>query len=331
MDSTALGTKQDGELTAIGQIANGRAAAGVFADYRSRKAVNTLRRQDTELLNFARYLSLDADLGSDPAAWRGVTWGLVDAFAKQAILDGWALGTVNNHLSTIKAYAKLAAKAGIVEVGELALIRSVQGYGHKEGQRVDEKRKAANIPTRKGAKKAGFHVLSDAQAATIRATCNPTTPQGRRDAVLLALLLDLGLRVSEAAGLRADDFDPASGVLTVYRTKTGTTTRFTLCNGKLAALRTYYENDNPTGQLLQGSRKSGVLEGGISERAIAARVRSFGVLVEIADLSPHDLRHTAATRLAARMNTRELQDFFGWNSPAMASRYVEAQTSIVVE
>lgn len=330
METLALATRQDGELEALGQAANERAAASVFADYRSRKAANTLRRQDAELKNFGRYVGRDR-LHSDTEQWRGVTWGVVDAFCKQMLLDGYAVATVNFHLSTIKTYTRLAAKAGVIPSGELALICSVQGYGHQEGQRIDEKREVAGIATRKSTKKAGFHVLSEAQATMIRAACDTATAQGRRDAALLVLLLDLGLRVSEAAGLRADDFDPATGVLTVYRKKTDTTTRFTLQNGKLATLRAYFENDKPTGQLLQGSRKSGVLEGSMSKRAIAARVRAFGALVGIADLSPHDLRHTAATRNAAKMNARELQDFFGWNSPAMASRYIEACASITVD
>lgn len=326
-----LVNRPDGDLATAGELANNAAAAGAFADYRSRKAVNTLRRQDAELANFARFLGLEDNLGTDPVAWRGITWGLIEAFAKQCLLDGWATGTINNHLSTIKAYAKLAAKAGIIPAGELALIRMVQGYGYKEAQRIDEKRAAANIPTRRGAKKAGFIALTEAQEAALIALCDLTTAQGRRDRVLLLLLLDLGLRVSEAAALTVGDFDPATGTLTVYRKKTATTTRFNLTNGKLAALRAYLEQDLPTGQLLMGSRKSGQLVGTMNERAIFARVRDLGERIGLPELSPHDLRHTRATRLAAKMHARQLMDFFGWNSPAMAARYIESVSSITVE
>lgn len=317
------------DLATAGAIANGKAAAAAFADYRSRKAQRTLDRQDAELANFGQYVKRE-NLGNDPEAWRGVSWGIVDAFTKQMILDGYALGTVNNHLSTIKAYAKLAAKAGALDVSELAMIRTVAGYGHKEGKRMDDKRNAANIPTRRGAKKADFVTLSEEQEAALVGACDLATAQGRRDRVLLVLLLDLGLRVSEAAALATDDFDPATGALVVYRPKTDTTTRFTLQNGKLAAMRAYFENDGPTDQLLQGSVKGGRLEGTMSIRAIFSRVKTLGAALGIVNLSPHDLRHTRATRLAPKMHTRAMMDFFGWNSPAMAARYIESVNTITV-
>lgn len=67
--------------------------------------------------------------------------------------DGYAIGAVNDHLSTVKTYAKLAAKAGAIRPQELAMIRMVSGYGHKEGQRIDEKRKSAGMETRIGDKR----------------------------------------------------------------------------------------------------------------------------------------------------------------------------------
>ena len=69
----------------------------------------------------------------------------------------------------------------------------------------------------------------------------------------------------------------------------------------------------------------------MSIRAIRARVRKMGESIGINNLSPHDLRHTRATRLASSMNVRELMDWFGWNSPAMAARYIESAQYITVE
>ena len=123
-------------LASAGQAANEAARASTFTDYRSRKASNTITRQDTDLATFAAYLAQatgsDAitgdDLARDPQAWCGVTWGLVDGFVKWALLQEYAVGTVNLKLFTVKTYAKLAAKAGAVSSQELALIRSVSGY-----------------------------------------------------------------------------------------------------------------------------------------------------------------------------------------------------------
>ncbi|MCB0075309.1 MAG: hypothetical protein KDE20_27825, partial [Caldilineaceae bacterium] len=107
-------------LALAGQVANEYAAAAVFVDYTSRKSLNTLRAQQSDLTTFAEFLmdagavnaNFDAALLQEqPHVWRGVTWGLVDAFVKWMLNQGYAIGTINRKLSTTKVYAKLATKA----------------------------------------------------------------------------------------------------------------------------------------------------------------------------------------------------------------------------
>ena len=86
----------------------------------------------------------------------------------------------------------------------------MRGYGRTEGKHVD----SARAPTRKGAEKAQPVSLTPEQAVRLKA--QPDTPQGRRDALLLCLLLDHGLRVGEVAGLAVSDFDLAAGELRFY-------------------------------------------------------------------------------------------------------------------
>ncbi len=317
------------ERLSFAQEADASARQSTFADYRSRRAQNTLRRQDAELENFGVYVGAD-DLAINPQSWTGISWGIVESFVKKMLMDGYAVGSVNNHLSTIKTYAKLATKAGKIQPQEHAMIRMVSGYSHIEGQRIDEQRESADIDTRLGEKKAGFLVLSMDQVVELKGGCN-SKPHGLRDRLLLMLLLDLGLRVSEVADLQTDDFNLETGMLEVYRRKTDNTTTFELQNRKLMSILAYFNAVQPSGQLLLGSRKGGNLEGGMSIRAIRARVRKMGELIGINNLSPHDLRHTRATRLASSMNVRELMDWFGWNSPAMAARYIESAEYITVE
>jgi integrase len=331
-----LTLKNTGELStilAIGKAANEAAARGVFADYRSRTAANTVKRQDADLATFAEYLAQAAGgemptreaLATDPVAWRGVTWGLVEGFAKWLLLEGFAVGTVNLKLSTVKTYAKLAAKAGAVSPQELALIRSVSGYSYREGKRIDDQREQADIPTRIGDKKAEAVSLSRSQADLLKQ--QPDTPQGRRDALLMGLLLDLGLRVSEVAALTVDGVDLKAGEVRVYRPKVDKVQTHRLVNGLLGAMAAYLEHDAPeSGPLLRGSRKGGELTtAGMGERAITARVRYLGERVGIEGLSAHDCRHYWATT-AARNGTPldRLMDAGGWASLAMPLRYVEA-------
>ena len=86
----------------IGQTANQAAAAGAFHDYRLALAANTLRRHRAALELFAEYLAEKGlrlhHLHDDPAAWRGITWGLVDGYYKWLLLQGYSVGSANVNL-----------------------------------------------------------------------------------------------------------------------------------------------------------------------------------------------------------------------------------------
>lgn len=316
-------------LEMAGQAANRAAASAVFADYRSRKAENTIRRQDADLALFSDFLQSagvkTGNLAEDPQAWQGITWGLVEAFARWQLTKGYAVGSVNVRLSTVKTYAKLALKAGTIQPGEYAMIRAVEGYSRKEGKRVDERREAADLPTRKGEKKADPVTLTRNQAKALKKT-RPMTPQGRRDALLMCLMIDHGLRVGEVAGLQVCNFDLQAGELRFYRPKVDLEQTHKLTSDTLQAARLYLAEDAPAeGIIWRGSRKDGSLtKQGLSERAITQRVAELGAEVGAEGLSAHDLRHYWAT-LAARNGTPidRLQDAGGWASPAMPLRYVE--------
>ncbi len=75
---------------------------------------------------------------------------------------------------------------------------------------------------------------------------------------------------------------------------------------------------------MKGSNKSGkLLETGMSERAINKRIQEIGERFGVANLSPHDLRHTAETEVIKHNPIDKMMRHFGWNSPAMAIRYAE--------
>lgn len=325
-----LAITQPNSMELAGRVANGHAAKAAFADYQSRKADNTLRRQRADLALFADFLAVAGikaapsgeDLYSTPDAWRGVTWGLVEAWRNWMLQQAYSVGSVNVRLSTVKTYAKLAAKAGALKPEDIAMIRMVTGYRHKEGLRIDERREV----TRRGDKKADAVSITPAQAKRLKK--QPDNPQGRRDAVLMALLLDHGLRVSEVAGLRVTDVDLARGTLTFYRPKVDMTQTHKLTRASKSALRAYIEaGDAPAiGPLLRASASAQRLtHAGVSTRNLSERVRYLGSLAGIEGLSAHDLRHYWATT-AARNGTPidRLQQAGGWASPATPLRYVEA-------
>lgn len=315
-----------GELSRlIGLNANRAAAQTRFRDYRSRRAEETLRRQDADLALFHEFLEFASlrtgDLANDPAAWRPVTWGLVEAFVKWQLNEGYAIKSINVHLSTVKTYARLAMQCGTVTPQEYALIRAVQGYSFREQTRIDQKRPVTRI----GFKKEVPVKLTPEQAQQIKE--QPPTPQGRRDRLLMCLLLDHGLRVGEVAGLAVADLDAAQGVLRFFRSKVNKEQVHRLTRETLQAVKDCLQNGElvPGGLLLRRSKKNEELgPPGMSQRALTARVRLLGARIGVPGLSAHDCRHYWATS-AARHGTDPfvLQEAGGWSSLAMPRRYVE--------
>jgi len=310
-----------------GQTANRIAADHVFEDYRARKAANTIRRHDNDLARLAEFLAgagLPAgDLAGDPEAWRGITWGIVEAFRNWMLDQGDAINSINARLSTAKAYAKLAAKAGAISDQDHALIRTVNGYSQAEGKRINERRPQA----RRGTKKAAAVRISDDQARALKD--QPDTPQGRRDTLLMCLLLDQGLRAGEAAALTVGDLDLKAGTLDLYRAKVNLQQRHKLTADALRAARAYFDaGDAPLpadAPLLRASVKSGQLtDAGMTERSITRRVKVLGEQVGIDGLSAHDCRHYWATYWAGKVNPFQLKQAGGWSSMATVDRYVEA-------
>lgn len=313
----------------IGQIANTHAAAAAFTDYRERKAKNTIERQGHDLALFAQYLAdvhinVTAEaLATSPEAWRGITWGLVAGFVRWQLLKGFAVRSVNVRLSTVKTYAKLAAQAGAIDTHELTMIKCVSGYSRNEGENADKVRETK----RQSTKKAQAAVITDEQAKVLKID-HPDTPQGRRDKLMMCLLLNLGLRVGEIVSLKAADFDVNAGIVTFYREKVKKSQTHRLINGAWDAARAYIAQDvtDPNAPLLRASNKSGTLtHQGMTRFGIAQRVRQLGKTVGIENLSPHDCRHSWATRAAQnKTDAFSLRDAGGWSSMAMPGRYVDA-------
>jgi hypothetical protein len=133
------------------------------------------------------------DLQHDADAWRGITWGLVEGFRNWMVQQGDAVGSINVRLSTVKAYAKLAVKAGAPERRSLRPDpHLVAGYS-----RQGELRQRTAEVTRRGRKASAVH-MDKKQAKRLRAV-QPDTPQGRRTRCCYARC-STGLRVGKWHG-----------------------------------------------------------------------------------------------------------------------------------
>lgn len=331
---------QRAELTTLndimhqaGQVANDVAARRTFDDHTARKADNTVRRKIADLALFETFLRSAgvpaAGLFADPHTWSGVTWGLVEAFKAWQLQQGYAIGSINGRLSTVRTYAKLAAKAGAITPEELRMISTVEGYAHKEARNVDAKRRAEGLATRKGAKKPESVTIPADIADALKA--QPDTPQGHRDALLMCLLLDHGLRVGEVAILTRQSFDLKAFTFTFLRPKVDIVQTHKMTADTRRAAVAYIAYDAPAEGILwrrscKGTSKlSSQLSAVSAERAITKRVEFLGRKAGIEGLSAHDCRHFWATYESQNETPIErLKDAGGWSSLAMPMRYIKA-------
>lgn len=289
-----------------------------LAMYRAGLAANTITAQRNDLDRWAQFVTEQTATNCDwrdcLACWQPVTHGLVTVFV--AWMAGrYATATTNRALATIKEYSRLAASAGHLQPEQYTLIANVKGLHGGN---------ARNHKVRASAKKAQWTAMTADQRGALRT--KPDTPQGRRDAVIVEVLLGLGVRVSELQSLTIGDIDLSSQTMRITRHKTNTVQTLRLHNGVLAAITAYITIDRagamPTDALLLGSNRWGQLVGAMTIIAIQKRVCALGAAVGIGALSPHDLRHDWATRAAIATPIKAFQDAGGWASPAMPLRYV---------
>jgi len=339
---TQLETAVTTPLAAVGKVANDAAARHEVVDFLSRRSDNTLRTHAAALALFADYLDdIGGGLGQDVrrfaddvaswsetkvtpdiSAFSGMTWGIVKGYVAWLLEAGYAIRTINVRLSTVKVYCKLAHTSGMIADDQHLRIKNVSGYDQKAGKRVDDRRPV----TRVGAKKAKHVTITPEQAMQLK-NDHEDTPGGRRDALLMHLLLDLGLRVSEVAGLRVENVDLDAATIRFYRKKVDKWQTHQLINGLLRAMRRYLEiADIDNGRLLLGTTKGGNLTSSpMSERAITKRVKYLAKqLLDIDNMSAHDCRHFWTTdAIRNDSSVMAVRDGGGWKTTAMVDHYAE--------
>lgn len=334
-------TIQDSEnLAAFGAVADKVVSQNVFANYRADLKHNTIRSHDADLDVFALYLqqgtgiNITSDvLSSHPQAWAQITHGIVKTFVEWLISKGYALGTVNRRLATVRKYAGLAFEAGTIPAETMALIKTVKGFTGKRARNRDETRANNGVPTRvtdengQPVKKIENVRIPSNVVKKLKTEHDMDNPQARRDRVLMSLLLDHAMRASEAATVTADSVNFEDETIRFYRIKTDTWQTDNLTPDSLAALQAYKDDmlsgDKP---LIRGSKKNNELtDKGISARTVTRIVNKLGKQHGLDRLSAHDCRHSWATRAKkASTHPQDIMAGGGWKTMAMVIRYTDA-------
>jgi integrase len=313
----------DKDLALAGAVADTIAAQDRFQIYHETISANTRRRQHCELDAFSRYLAeagvtrSASQLYSDVNAWRGMTSGLLQGFVRWQVQTGVAIGTINLRLATIKKYCVLSMESRVLSTEDYALIAQVKSYSHKAGRNLDRQRDVSRI----GQKKAEPTTMSQAHAQLLKQQPMETSI-GRRDALLMCLFLDHGLRCGEVVALKVNNLQLAAATITFYREKVDLMQTHNLTPDTLRATQVYLPDVEGETVLFPGYPDAEGRLQALSQRAVHARVRLLGQQIGIQNLSPHDCRHYWATQ-AMRSGTSvdRLQEAGGWKSPAMPLRY----------
>lgn len=153
------------------------------------------------------------------------------------------------------------------------------------------------------------------------------TAKSYRDAALVSLFADTGMRASEVAGIRVKDVDWEEQIITLPKTKNHEVREvpFGPTTAKRMDRWMRYRKDKLAAYLFTGvSKRYGprpMTRSGMFQ-VIQKVFKDHGV---DGSISPHDLRHTFATHFLEDENARteDLATICGWNSEQMVRRYTK--------
>ncbi len=169
-------------------------------------------------------------------------------------------------------------------------------------------------------------VFTDAEVERLLQAAAP------RDRLIIVLLLETGIRVSELCALRVADFrldNPDGPYLDIQSGKGSKQRAVPLTTGLTRKLRHYLAHGRPltrsSSLFVTDRREHGQDYKPLTRNAVEVLIRRLGERAGIKEgrLSPHTFRHTFATRaVSAGMDPIRLQRVLGHTTLTMVSRYV---------
>ncbi len=309
-EETAIIGQSINDLADVSALAEEFSKATRLTRYQEGLRDETIRRQKTDLQTFVRFLASigtsPGDFYNDLSAWRGIRAGLLEAFIEWQKLQGYAIGSINVRLATIKAYYHLAYEVGILDIDTHTHIQGVKGIQRKQARNIDARRAVSRV----GHKKAQ---AVDIPLELLPALKHPATGfLAKRDALLMCLLLAHGLRVGEIVILKRNHIHLRGRTLTFYRPKVDEPQTDRMTDDTLAAARAYLAT--------LPAKQESLFD--LAIISVQERVRTLGELVGIQGLSPHDCRHSWTTRAASHGTPLDrLKQAGGWSNIQTPLRY----------
>lgn len=250
-----------------------------FTLYLKPLASRTRKRQARELASLRAFL-LDqghaiGNISNEPIGWSRMQATFVKEYVEYLRNEHYQPSTIDKQLDTIKIYARLAMNAGYLPQQEYEQIHRIQAPPATAGE------------PRRGEKRSQYLDLSDEQVQQLLK--QPDTREGRRDKLLLALLLYCGFWPREIAALDRHSIALKEGTITFYDYHAEEQQTLRLDSVTLDAASKYLQDSSPYEALFVGNHKDSTHTLRLSDRAINARVRTLGKKMLGVDLlAPQD-------------------------------------------
>ncbi|WP_246236881.1 tyrosine recombinase XerC [Actinomadura chibensis] len=245
--------------------------------------------------------------------------------------------TLRAYLGDLNDLVGYAAGVGVTEPGELdvpllrawlarqhalgrsratlarrtAAVRAFTRHLHRRGLLEDDPGLLLGTPKRQRDLPTA---LTQEEAARLLETMDAQGPLGLRDLAVLELLYGTGVRVSELCGLDIDDLDTGRRTVRVLG-KGGRERTVPVGEPAVRAVQDWLRAGRPalatesSGPALFLGVRGGRLHPTSARRIVHDRINEVG---EVPDLSPHGLRHSAATHLLeGGADLRSVQEILG--------------------
>jgi len=214
-----------------------------------------------------------------------------------------AVATVNKYLAALRGVAREAWRLDLMTADDYLKISSVDPV-------IGE-----TLP-------AGRYVTPGEILALMRSCQEDPSDAGVRDAALVGLMAAGGLRREEVIKLDLADYNPADGGLKVEG-KRGKDRIVYLENGALEALQDWlHARGSEPGPLFQPINRGGTITNRrLTTQAVYLMLKSRCQAAGVADLSPHDLRRTAASDLLKTTDALTVAKILGHSSVNTTLKY----------
>lgn len=186
--------------------------------------------------------------------------------------------------------------------------------------RLDALNEAIQVKASKGQK---AHVwLTQAEVKKLVAQCDDTLI-GKRDRIVLSVLLGAGLRREELAKLRFSDIKQQGERYVLGVTGKGSKNRTVPISDKLASLLTEWQQNAPGRFVARSVGNNRQIGNNLSSVQIFRIVRQYGQRIDKPELATHDLRRTyAQLGYEAGVPITQISKLLGHSSVTITQRYL---------